>query len=205
MVTLAATITDLDERSSEMLESSNDLAQRTVEQDQTLQMTISQVKRLSAAIDAYGAKIISASEMAGFDKKSTGQSSETMRKAIESMARIEDSSKKISQIISLIEDISFQTNLLALNAGVEAARAGDSGRGFAVVASEVRDLARRSSQAATEIKGLIGNATREVAAGVSLVGQAGGSLALIFEKIDKMNEVLGSISRTAGDQTKGLN
>lgn len=204
MVTLAATISDLDERSSEMLDSSNDLAQRTVEQDQTLRTTTSQVMHLSAAVDAYGAEIISASEMAGFAKKSTGQSSETMRKAIESMARIEDSSKKISQIISLIEDISFQTNLLALNAGVEAARAGDSGRGFAVVASEVRDLARRSSQAATEIKGLIDNASREVAAGVNLVDQAGGSLGLIFEKIDKMDEVLESISRTAGDQTKGL-
>lgn len=204
IVTLAHTITDLDERSSEMLESSNDLAQRTAEQDQTLRNTTQQVMQLSAAVDAYGQEIISASEMAGYAKKSTGQSSETMRKAIDSMARIEESSKKISQIISLIEDISFQTNLLALNAGVEAARAGESGRGFAVVASEVRDLARRSSQAATEIKGLIDNASREVAAGVSLVDQAGEGLGVIFEKINKMDEVLSSVSRTAEEQTKGL-
>ncbi len=101
------------------------------------------------------------------------------------MGRIERSSKQISQIIGVIDEIAFQTNLLALNAGVEAARAGDAGKGFAVVASEVRALAQRSAEAAKEIKGLIASSTEEVSGGVRLVAETGKALSQIIEQVGR--------------------
>jgi methyl-accepting chemotaxis protein len=120
------------------------------------------------------------------------------------MARIEESSRKISDIISVIDEIARQTNLLALNAAVEAARAGEAGRGFAVVASEVRSLAQRSSQAAKDIKDLITNSSGQVQEGVELVNQAGTALTEIVDSIKKVAGIVSDIAAASAEQATGL-
>ena len=120
------------------------------------------------------------------------------------MARIEESSRKISDIISVIDEIARQTNLLALNAAVEAARAGEAGRGFAVVASEVRSLAQRSSQAAKDIKDLITNSSVQVQEGVELVNRAGASLTEIVESIKQVAEIVSDIAAASAEQSTGI-
>src|SRR5947208_349354 len=124
--------------------------------------------------------------------------------AVQAMARIEQSSGKITDIISVIDEIARQTNLLALNAAVEAARAGEAGRGFAVVASEVRSLAQRSSQAAKDIKDLITNSSDQVQEGVELVNRAGASLTEIVESIKKVAEIVSDIAAASGEQSSGI-
>ena len=120
------------------------------------------------------------------------------------MARIEESSRKISDIISVIDEIARQTNLLALNAAVEAARAGEAGRGFAVVASEVRSLAQRSSQAAKDIKDLITNSSGQVQEGVELVNKAGASLTEMTDSIKRVVEIVSEIASASGEQSTGI-
>src|SRR5690606_12430059 len=122
------------------------------------------------------------------------QGGEIVGAAVASMARIEESSKKISDIISVIDEIAFQTNLLALNAAVEAARAGEAGRGFAVVAAEVRSLAQRSSQAAKDIKDRINSSSDQVQEGVELVNKAGTALTEIVESIKKVADIVSGIA-----------
>ena len=124
--------------------------------------------------------------------------------AVGAMSRIEESSRKISDIIGVIDEIARQTNLLALNAAVEAARAGDAGRGFAVVASEVRSLAQRSSQAAKDIKALIGSSTTQVKDGVDLVNKAGASLKEIVESIKRVSDIVAEIAIASTEQATGL-
>jgi len=120
------------------------------------------------------------------------------------MERIEKSSQKINQIISVIDEIAFQTNLLALNAGVEAARAGEAGRGFAVVASEVRALAQRSAEAAKEIKTLIAASAAEVEQGVDLVGQTGVALSDIVRKVSEIDSLISAIASDAKEEATSL-
>jgi methyl-accepting chemotaxis protein len=129
---------------------------------------------------------------------------QVVAKAVDAMARIEESSRKISDIIGVIDEIARQTNLLALNAAVEAARAGDAGRGFAVVASEVRSLAQRSSQAAKDIKDLITNSNTEVKEGVSLVNSAGNSLSQIMESVKQVADIVADIATASAEQATGL-
>ncbi len=120
------------------------------------------------------------------------------------MTQIESSSAKVSQILGVIDEIAFQTNLLALNAGVEAARAGDAGRGFAVVAQEVRALAQRSADAAKEIKTLIADSSRQVGAGVDLVGQTGEALRGIVDKVGAIDTLVDEIAASANEQASAL-
>jgi methyl-accepting chemotaxis protein len=120
------------------------------------------------------------------------------------MSRIDEASRRISDIIGVIDEIARQTNLLALNAAVEAARAGDAGRGFAVVASEVRSLAQRSSQAAKDIKDLITNSNNQVGEGVNLVNQTGTSLAEIVEAIEKVAHIVSDIAAASAEQSTGI-
>jgi len=137
-------------------------------------------------------------------KNGAEKSGTVVRNAIGAMEKIEDSSKKISQIISVIDDIAFQTNLLALNAGVEAARAGEAGRGFAVVAQEVRELAGRSANAAKEIKALIETSTSQVGNGVALVNETGKSLDEIEVEVTKINDHIQSIVTASREQSNAL-
>ena len=132
------------------------------------------------------------------------QSGEVVRSAVSAMARIEESSRQIGQIIGVIDEIAFQTNLLALNAGVEAARAGEAGRGFAVVASEVRALAQRSAEAAKEIKALILASNDQVNSGVDLVARTGEALAGIMDQVSNIDVLVTSIAASAGEQSSGL-
>jgi methyl-accepting chemotaxis protein len=120
------------------------------------------------------------------------------------MEEINHSSKKISDIIGVIDGISFQTNILALNAAVEAARAGEQGRGFAVVASEVRNLAQRSAEAAKEIKGLIGTSVGKVEAGSKLVAQAGQTMSEIVGSVQRVSDIIGEITAASGEQRDGI-
>ena len=127
-----------------------------------------------------------------------------MTEAISAMDAIQTSSEEISQIINLIDSITFQTNLLALNAGVEAARAGDAGKGFAVVASEVRALAQRSADAARDIKALIHTSSEQVASGVGRVGNTGEMLTLIGAKIGDTNDLINEIAQNTETQAENL-
>ena len=127
-----------------------------------------------------------------------------MAEAVKAMSRIEESSRKISDIIGVIDEIARQTNLLALNAAVEAARAGEAGRGFAVVASEVRSLAQRSSQAAKDIKDLIINSSGQVKEGVELVNRAGTSLNEIVDSIKKVADIVSDIATASAEQATGI-
>jgi methyl-accepting chemotaxis protein len=123
---------------------------------------------------------------------------------VKTMGSINDSSKKIADIIGVIDGIAFQTNILALNAAVEAARAGEQGRGFAVVASEVRNLAQRSAAAAKEIKTLIDTSVEKVEAGARLVGDAGTTMTEIVDSVGRVNRVIGDITASASEQSQGI-
>ena len=129
---------------------------------------------------------------------------EVVTQVVATMEDINASSRKISDIIGVIDGIAFQTNILALNAAVEAARAGEQGRGFAVVASEVRSLAQRSAQAAKEIKGLIGASVDKVEAGTRLVGEAGTTMNDIVHSVRRVSDVIAEISHAAVEQTAGI-
>ncbi|MEP2717647.1 CHASE3 domain-containing protein [Pseudophaeobacter sp.] len=188
----------------EISQASQDLSNRTESQAATLEETAAALDELTASVKsaAEGAKAVEATmEEARVEAENSDQ---VVQNAVAAMTEIEKSSESISQIISVIDDISFQTNLLALNAGVEAARAGEAGRGFAVVASEVRALAQRSSSAAMEIKTLIDDSSKQVDRGVDLVGQAGGALQNIVSQVSQISKQVSGIAEGAVEQSTGL-
>ena len=181
-----------------------DFASRTEHQASTLQETSSALAELSKSVSDATNDANDARTTVLLAQDQATSSSDIVRDTIGAMSEIEESSTKISSIISVIDDIAFQTNLLALNAGVEAARAGDAGRGFAVVASEVRELAQRSAGAASEISQLICTSGEQVKIGVSLVDQAGAALNSIAETIGAVAEKVETISRSAEEQSTGI-
>ncbi len=188
----------------EITAAADDLSRRSEQQAASLEQTAAALDEITATVrkTASGAqhalKIVSDAHV-GAEK-----SGRVMQDAVSAMGAIEDSAKKVAQIIGVIDEIAFQTNLLALNAGVEAARAGDSGRGFAVVASEVRALAQRSAAAAKEIKALISTSSQQVARGAELVGSTGRSLHEIVAQVGQINSVVGDIAASAHEQASGL-
>ncbi len=188
----------------EISTSARDLSRRTEQQAASLEETAAALDQITATVQKTASGALHARKVVATATGDADKSGDIVRHAVAAMDGIEKSSQEIGQIIGVIDEIAFQTNLLALNAGVEAARAGDAGRGFAVVASEVRALAQRSADAAKEIKRLITTSGRQVADGVSLVGDAGNALERISRQVAEINTVVAEISASAQEQAAGL-
>ncbi|WP_251363785.1 methyl-accepting chemotaxis protein [Epibacterium ulvae] len=189
----------------EISQGSQDLSERTESQAATLEETAAALDQMTSSVRlaADNARSVEATMNEARSAAETNRA--VVDDAVAAMTEIKKSSSHISQIITVIDDISFQTNLLALNAGVEAARAGEAGRGFAVVASEVRALAQRSSDAAMEIKTLISNSGQQVENGVQLVDQAGEALQSIVAQVTDVSRLVSGIAEGAAEQSIGLN
>ncbi|MCB1388660.1 MAG: methyl-accepting chemotaxis protein [Rhodobacteraceae bacterium] len=190
--------------SDEMAGSADNLSQRTETQAATLEQTAAALQQISARVSETATNARKAERIARGAQEQAQVSEPIVREAIEAMAAIQNRSSQITQIITLIDDISFQTNLLALNAGVEAARAGDAGRGFAVVASEVRALAQRSSDAAREIKELVNGSTQQVDHGVDLVRRSGEALSQFAGQVDDIAGLMTEVAQAADDQAHSV-
>jgi methyl-accepting chemotaxis protein len=189
---------------AEISTASDDLSRRTEQQAASLEQTAAALTEITATVQQTAAGAAEASTVVSTAKTDAERSGQVVRQTVEAMAGIDQSSKQISNIIGVIDEIAFQTNLLALNAGVEAARAGDAGRGFAVVATEVRALAQRSADAAKEIKTLISASGQQVETGVKLVGETGRALGRIVEHVAKLNGLITNIAASAKEQSTGL-
>jgi len=201
---IAAAAAEISGAAAETSASTANLSQRTEEQAASLEQTSAAMEQIAATVKKNADNVREANVLANNTFEVATRGGEVAGKAVEATLRIEDSSRKISNIIGVIDEIAFQTNLLALNAAVEAARAGEAGRGFAVVASEVRSLAQRSSQAAKDIKDLIGHSSDQVREGVDLVNQAGSSLKEIVESINKVKALVAEIAAASNEQSVGI-
>ncbi len=188
----------------EVSQAADDLSRRTEQQAASLEQTAAALAEITSTVLKTADGSMRASVTISKTKVEAEQSGEVMRRAVGAMDNIDKSSKAISQIIGVIDEIAFQTNLLALNAGVEAARAGDAGRGFAVVASEVRALAQRSAGAAKEIKLLISSSAEQVGFGVKFVGEAGEALGRIVTQISEITDAVSAMAIAAKQQGAGL-
>ena len=181
-----------------------DLSQRTEEQAANLQQTAASMEELTTTVKHNSDTALQANELASSASEAATHGGVAVGRVVGTMQEISASSRKIGDIIGVIDGIAFQTNILALNAAVEAARAGEQGRGFAVVASEVRSLAQRSAQAAKEIKTLIGESVERVEAGSKLVDAAGKSMDDIVSQVKRVTDLIGEISSASAEQTQGI-
>ncbi|WP_448100770.1 methyl-accepting chemotaxis protein [Luteibacter jiangsuensis] len=182
----------------------DDLSQRTQEQASSLEETASSMEEMTSTVKQNAENASHANQLARGAREQAEKGGEVVAQTVVAMREINSSSKKISDIVSLIDEIAFQTNLLALNAAVEAARAGEQGRGFAVVATEVRNLAGRSANAAKEIKGLINDSADKVRTGSELVDQSGKALAEIVESVKKVTDIVAEIAAASSEQSAGI-
>lgn len=189
---------------SEIAQGNADLSKRTESQASSLEETASSMEEMTSAVKQTSENSVHANELASSAKQKAQLGGEVVSKAVVAMDEINAASKKIADIISVIDEIAFQTNLLALNAAVEAARAGEQGRGFAVVAGEVRNLAQRSAGAAREIKDLIRDSVDKVDAGTSLVNESGKTLSEIIQAVDRVSVMIQEISTAAKEQSSGI-
>lgn len=181
-----------------------DLSQRTEEQASNLQQTAASMEQLAVTVKQNADVAKQGTQLAGSASDAAVRGGVAVGQVVDTMEEITASSKKISDIIGVIDGIAFQTNILALNAAVEAARAGEQGRGFAVVATEVRNLAQRSASAAKEIKGLIGDSVAKVETGSRLVNDAGKSMEDIVAQVKRVSDLLSELGAAAHEQTVGI-
>ena len=188
----------------EIAKGNDDLSQRTQEQASSLEETAASMEEMTATVKQNAENASHAAQLAQGAREQAGRGGEVANQAMAAMREITASSKKIADIVGLIDEIAFQTNLLSLNAAVEAARAGEHGRGFAVVASEVRNLSQRSAAAAREIKDLIGESVDKVQAGSVLVEQSGTALKEIVESVRKVTDIVGEIAVASQEQSTGI-
>ncbi len=190
--------------SAQIASGNHDLSARTEQQASALEETAASMEELSATVKQNADSARQANQLALSASTTAVRGGEVVAQVVDTMKGINDSSKKISDIISVIDGIAFQTNILALNAAVEAARAGEQGRGFAVVATEVRSLAGRSADAAKEIKNLINASVERVEQGTVLVDQAGTTMTEVVSSIRRVTDLMGEISAASNEQSQGV-
>jgi methyl-accepting chemotaxis protein len=190
--------------SSQIAAGNQDLSSRTEQQASSLEETASSMEELTSTVKQNADNARQANQLAVTASGVAVKGGEVVSQVVTTMESINESARKIVDIIGVIDGIAFQTNILALNAAVEAARAGEQGRGFAVVASEVRNLAQRSAAAAKEIKGLIGDSVEKVDAGSKLVGQAGSTMDEIVESVKRVTDIMAEIMAASQEQSAGI-
>jgi methyl-accepting chemotaxis protein len=190
--------------STEIASGNHDLSTRTEEAASSLQQTASSMEQLTGAVRQSADAASQANQLATSAAEVAARGGTVVSQVVSTMDDINSASRKISDIIGVIDGIAFQTNILALNAAVEAARAGEQGRGFAVVASEVRSLAQRSAEAAKEIKSLIGASVDRVEAGARLVSAAGTTMSEIVGSVQRVSDIVGEITAGATEQSDGI-
>jgi len=190
--------------SSQIASGNLDLSSRTEQQASSLEETASSMEELTSTVKQNADNAAQANQLAASASNVAQRGGAVVSDVVQTMASIDESSRKIVDIIGVIDGIAFQTNILALNAAVEAARAGEQGRGFAVVASEVRNLAQRSAGAAKEIKALIDDSVGKVAAGSRLVGEAGRTMDEVVDSIRRVSDIVAEISHASSEQTHGI-
>ncbi|MDC8783825.1 methyl-accepting chemotaxis protein [Roseateles koreensis] len=190
--------------SAEIAQGNQDLSQRTEQQASALEETAASMEELGSTVTQNAENAKQGNQLAMGASSVAVKGGQVVGQVVETMKGINDSSKRIVDIISVIDGIAFQTNILALNAAVEAARAGEQGRGFAVVASEVRSLAQRSADAAKEIKSLISTSVERVESGTALVDQAGATMQEVVNSIRRVTDIMGEISSASSEQSSGV-
>ncbi|MBB3951646.1 methyl-accepting chemotaxis protein [Aureimonas jatrophae] len=201
---VTASVASITNGTNEIGQAADDLSRRTEQQAASLDKTATALDEITATVKHSAENAASVASSVAAARLDTERSGEVMREAVAAMNAIQKSSQQIARIIGVIDEIAFQTNLLALNAGVEAARAGDAGRGFAVVALEVRALAQRSSEAAKEIKSLIGASSAHVGDGVDLVSRSGEVLTRIAAQVTQVDALVQEIAGSAREQSTGI-
>ncbi|MGC4059400.1 MAG: methyl-accepting chemotaxis protein [Aquabacterium sp.] len=190
--------------SSQVATGSQDLSQRTEQTASALQQTASSMEELTSTVQSNAESAQQASGLANAAGNVANEGGQAMTQIVNTMQEINASSRKIAEIIGVIDGIAFQTNILALNAAVEAARAGEQGRGFAVVAGEVRALAQRSTQASKEIRTLITSSVAEVEGGSTLVSRAGSTMQELVTSVNQLTQIIHGIDTATGEQSRGL-
>lgn len=209
--TLRDTVVKMDEAARAVASAAGDISEgnanlnkRTQEQSSALEETSASLEEMTATVKQNAANATQANQLAAGARDAAEKGGQVVGAAVGAMTAITESSKKVADIIGVIEQIAFQTNMLALNAAVEAARAGDQGRGFAVVAAEVRNLAQRSAAAAKEIKGLIQDSAEKVDQGAKLVNRSGETLQEIVASVKKVSDIVGEINAASDEQATGI-